>query len=132
MLTIPTYLATSSIHGVGLFTAVDISAGQLVWYFNDLFDRFMTDEQFAQLPSHIQRYIEIHGFKDVNSNIWILDGGNDLHVNHSDDPNVIEDGELVGCITKNLYASRDISAGEELTQNYLEFCQVAKLKLDTP
>lgn len=132
MLTVPTYLARSNIHGVGLFTSVDIPAGELIWSFNSLFDKSMTDEQFSQLPDHIQRYIKIHGFKDVNSGLWILDGGNDLHVNHSDDPNVIECGDLIDCITKNLYASRDISAGEELTQNYLEFCQVAKLKLATP
>ena len=129
MLLVDTYLAPSQIHGIGLFTREFIPEGKLIWTFNSTFDRCITNESKILLPEHIQTYIEVHGFRDLTTGLWILDGGNDLHVNHSDSYNVEERGEIIGGVTRNLYANRDIRADEELTQNYLEFDEVAKFKL---
>ena len=129
MLLFHTYLAPSEIHGVGLFSSEFIPAGSLVWRFDSKFDKCFSDEVKESFPNHIQQYIEIHGFRDLTTGFWILDGGNDLHVNHSNMPNIEERGEIVDGVTRFLYANRDIRPGDELTQNYLEYDQVAATKL---
>lgn len=128
MLHVKTYLAQSKIDGLGLFTSVPIKKGELVWSFNPHFDKCIEDKDKCALPDHIQRYIERHGFKDIESGYWILDGGNDLYVNHSNTPNVIETGDIENGVTRDLIAARDILAGEELTENYIEFDAICELK----
>ena len=127
MIIYKTYLAPSAIHGIGMFTAVDIPKHAVVWRFNEAFDRKFSDETKAALPTHIQQYIERHGFKD-RSGWWIIDGGHDQFVNHSDNPNLIERSDAINGISMVLAAVRDISANEELTENYMEWDQMVKLK----
>jgi hypothetical protein len=126
MLKYETHIAKSNIHGLGLFTNVDIKKGSVVWEFNEVFDKKISDHDKIRLPEHIQKFIERHGFKDVTG-WWILDGGNDLYVNHHNDPNLIQSDEP-NPISKSLIASRDIKTGDELTENYLEWDDMVKLK----
>ena len=128
MLHIETYLAPSKIDGLGLFTKVYIKKGTVIWTFNKEFDRCMDDKIKRSLPIHIQKFIERHGFKDKESGYWVLDGGNDLYVNHSTDPNVIEYGDIENGVTRKLVAARDIHENEELTENYMEFDDIYNLK----
>ena len=126
MLLVDTFIAPSEIDGVGLFTKEDIKKGQVVWTFNKIFDKRITDYDKKELPDHIQRFIERSGFLD-KSGWWVLDGGNDLLVNHSNDPNLIESGDNPD-ISEDLIATRDIKAGEELTENYREWDVKVELK----
>jgi SET domain-containing protein len=126
MLLIETYVASSEIEGVGLFTKVDIKKGQIIWTFNALFDKKFTEYEKKSLPEHIQKFIDIYGFLD-KSGWWVLDGGNDKYVNHGNQPNLIE-SDIPNEITRDLIAVRDIKAGEELTENYKEWDLMVDLK----
>jgi SET domain-containing protein len=127
MIVVPTYLGKSSIHGVGMFTHVHIPKDTIVWKFDEAFDRKFSDETKVSFPLHIQQYIERHGFKD-RSGWWVIDGGHDQFVNHSDEPNLVERSSAIGSVSMILVAARDIGSGEELTENYMEWDQMVQLK----
>jgi len=127
MLLFKTYLAPSHIHGVGLFSDEFIPKGAIVWKFDPLFDKMWTDDQKRLLPEHIQEFIDKHGFYDRNSHFWVMDGGNDIHVNHSKKPNLVE-SNIDRSITKDLIAIKDIHPGEELLENYEEWDEYYYLK----
>lgn len=126
MILFETLLAHSPINGIGMFTTQFIPNGAIVWEFNENFDRKFSQEVKESLPKHIQNYIERHGFKD-RSGWWIIDGGHDQFVNHSKTPNLIEE-QTDDVFSKKLIACRDILAGEELTENYMEWDEMVSLK----
>lgn len=127
MMLVPTFVAASPIHGVGMFIVNAAHRGQTLWSFTKGFDQSYTEEAFDLLPHQAQDYLRRYAFLD-KSGIWIFCGDNDRFVNHSPTPSMIEDGKPHP-VTMSLIASRDIMAGEELTQNYLEWDLAAKEKL---
>jgi hypothetical protein len=122
MFVFETYIAKSTIHGLGVFTNVAIKKGTVVWRFEPSFDRMLTREQFDALPSIVRNFIRTRGFFDKRKNMYFLGGDFDLFSNHSDEPNLVEFPDYVGDFTPDLIAARDIAACEELTSNYGEFC----------
>jgi SET domain-containing protein len=106
----PTYVTTSPISGVGLYTKDKIKAGELVARWEPMFDKTFDDETYAQLPEVTQHYIHKHGTKSEDG-LWKLGMDGDQYINHSDQPNLIrrDDG---------LFADREIAPGEELTCDY--------------
>jgi SET domain-containing protein len=119
---IETYVAESKIHGLGVFTKVPIKKGEIAWRFEPTFDRMFTRQQFAALPAVAQNFIHIRGFLDKEKNLYFLGGDFDLFTNHSDEPNLVVDPNYAGEFSADLIAIRDIIAGEELTNNYSEYC----------
>jgi len=111
MLTIPTYLAESTIHGLGLFAGRSIQQGELVWRFDDRCD-FRRDD----FPKWLQRFV----FTDSIGSA--LDGDNARFMNHSDDPNTFSDRDIM-----ELFAARPIKAGNEITVDY--HCENSKCDL---
>ena len=97
------FVADSPIHGRGLFARHDISAG--TWIGN--YDGPVTKENGLHVL-----WVEAG---DDPEEEWIgYDGTNELRfMNHAAEPN----GEMYGL---DLYASRDIRAGEEITIDYGE------------
>ncbi len=109
---------TSSVHGVGLFTAQDIQKGDLIFTASPMLDVNITQEQFSSLPDAEQAEIKHWGFFDVPSQKWHVDFDNIHFINHSYEANTTQDFSTTEA---RVIAVRDIKAGEELTQNYLEF-----------
>lgn len=121
-------VATSSIHGRGLFATVPIRAGEA------LFDEesggsshesfvVMNDEEFAAFIATVDKYNAVaigDGFHRVNLN------SDDPSTcgNHSCDPNawLAEDG-------KTLVARRDIVEGEEVTTDYALWSDTADWRM---
>lgn len=97
------YMADSDVHGRGLFARCDIPAGTWIGHY----DGVETQEN----GMHVL-WIEAEAGSGEE---WIgYDGTNELRfLNHSRHPN----GEMDGL---DLYAHRDIEAGEEITFDYGE------------
>lgn len=58
MLLIDHYLAKSTIHGLGVFSAEFIPDGQKVWEFHPAIDRIVPEADFESLPCHVRLMIK--------------------------------------------------------------------------
>lgn len=121
MLLFSTYAAASTIEGVGLFAAEPIAKGTLIWRFEPLFDRIISQSDFEALPEVARVFIDRYGY--VTPQIpggWVVSLDNTRFINHSTTPNTDN-------TTPVTYAARDISKGEEITCDYGEFCDSFEL-----
>lgn len=128
MLTIPTELRASRIHGLGVFSLGPVGAGEIVSRFLPPLDVQFTGELFAGLDAIQRRYVEHYAYRSIFTGLHILPGDNDRYMNHSPAPNVgmNPDGSLT-CV-----ALRAIAAGEELTCDYRAFDADWRKKLNEP
>jgi SET domain-containing protein len=110
MLIVKTYIAPSSIHGIGIFAAEPLKAGTLVWVFDPVIDIEITKEQIAALPDVAREVALAHSFVNDDGRM-ILSRDNAVFFNHSDNPNTFAGPE-------GHVALWDISAAEELTESY--------------
>ncbi|NND44058.1 MAG: SET domain-containing protein-lysine N-methyltransferase [Xanthomonadales bacterium] len=94
-------VADSSIHGKGLFAARDIETGRYIGLYEG--------EETLQDGTHVL-------WVEQDDGEWLgYDGSNELrYLNHDASPNCEMDGQ-------ELYAARNIKAGEELTIDYGEW-----------
>jgi SET domain-containing protein len=118
MIHIKYQLKESDLHGIGLFADADIQAGQLVYTASPLLDVNISEEQFEYLDEKEKQEVKWWGFWDEPNKVWHVDFDVTRFINHSTDSNLTQDKEKTDAY---LIASRNISKGEELTQNYLEF-----------
>ena len=119
MLLVPTRLAPSGIHGLGVFAAAPITEGTPVWRFAKGLDMEFSPDIVDGLPEHARTFFSHYGYLDRNMKRIILCFDDARFVNHSDTPNVGTD------YAQDPYgldvALRDIAAGEEITMNYEDF-----------
>jgi len=110
--------------GLGLFAVEDIKKDTIIWIFNPLLDRVITEEEFNKLNTFEKAYVKTYAYlsddKDYSTNgktNYILCIDNGRFFNHSTTlNNVIDTHDLLfGSIT---VTARDIKAGEELLCNY--------------
>lgn len=111
-------LKESGLHGIGLFTDQDISAGDLIYTASPLLDLNITQKQFDTLSKKEKSEILWWGFFDEPSQMWHVDFDVSKFINHSYNANLTQDDNHDEAY---LVATKDIKNGEELTQNYLEF-----------
>lgn len=111
MLLVDHCVAKSKIHGLGVFAKENIKEGAIVWRFNPVIDREIPYDAISDLPVHSRRQIMNHASFIPNRNIFLLGCDGDYFMNHSDDPSLMDDGEM-------MFATRDIAIGEELTCDY--------------
>jgi uncharacterized protein len=115
MLTIPTRLQNSSLHGIGVFATEPVAQGTLVWTFHPGFDIEWDEAEVAKLPPVAQRFLKMHAYRALETGRLTLNTDYAKHMNHSDTPNLVSDA------ASNYYAARDIAAGEELLCDYRAF-----------
>lgn len=113
MFKVPTYLAPSPIHGTGVYTAVPIPAGTVIWQYDSPVDWEILPAEMASIPEPYQSRLRHFSYLDERG-IYILCGDNAKFMNHSSEPNC-DDGGLT------TVAARDIEAHEELTCDYRAF-----------
>jgi len=120
MLFVKTKVQPSSIHGFGLFADEDIPEGTLIWKFTPGFDRKFTREEILAFPDLLQIFIYKYCWRSKKSKLYCFSADDGKYFNHSDNPNCLseysDDEEEV--VTRAL---RDISAGEEITDDYNSF-----------
>lgn len=116
VLLIPTYLAQSPIHGLGLFAGEAIPQGTPIWEFTPGFDLDLSEALLQALPQISQRAMRHYGYIDPRLQRFILCADDYRFANHSATPNVAAD------LSQSPYgidrAVRDIDADEELTVDY--------------
>lgn len=120
---IPARLASSPIHGLGLFADAPIAAGTAMWVFDDRIDRILDpqDAVLADYPS-VARLSDSHGC--VIDGVGILMLGDDARfVNHAELPNM---GRADPGDWRRFVARRAIAVGEEITCNYEDICEVVR------
>ena len=129
MLLVKSFLTFSEIHGVGCFTAEDIKAGQIVWKLDPVFDVEFDEDVLTQAEESVADFLKTYAYGQQNNakKTYILCGDHSRHMNHSENPNLVEAGNGNAL---NI-ALRDIKAGEELTCDYHAFDTDASLKLKT-
>jgi hypothetical protein len=116
MMLIPTYVAPSTIEGVGIFAAEPIAAGTRIWRLDQSLDRLIGRADLDDLCDVFRAFVERYSYPyphDPEQLIVELDNGR--FMNHSDTPNTIFSDPDAG------FTLRAIAAGEELTCNYAEF-----------
>ena len=114
MLLISTYLASSPIHGIGVFVSEFVPKGTIIWQWHDGVDQRIPYERIAALPEKCQEEFKRHSWVEEDGYYYICID-NERFVNHSDEPTCV----FPDCNTG--VAARDLVPGEELTQDYSEF-----------
>jgi uncharacterized protein len=106
LLRVKTYIALSPIHGLGLFAAEAIAKGTVVWEYDPVLDRRV--DAARPLSAEAERFAY-----RVDKDYYIIPGDDARYMNHSETANLsTEPG-----VTREV-ATRDIAAGEELTEDY--------------
>jgi len=119
MMLIETCVRPSGIHGLGLFAVRFTARGTPVWRFEPGFDHDFSPAQFAALPPPAQKHARWFCFVSRDNGHIILSGDHACFINHSVPPNT---GALPGATPPVVtVALRDISAGEEIACNYLDY-----------
>lgn len=115
MLRVKAYLADSSVHGIGLFAAEDITEGTVIWEFHPGADHVYTVGEFTSFMGSL----DPAGVSFLSSYIYKRNGlfyllvDNTRFINHSEScPNLtlLDDHTEV--------ATRDIEKGEEFLEDY--------------
>lgn len=117
MLLIPTFLAPSAIHGIGLFAAAPIPAGTPVWRLDAGIDLDVDEAALARTSTVAQLQVQRYAYADPVRRVRVLCADDARFFNHSDEPNCRDAPESDGLVT---IAVRDIADGEELTWDYRE------------
>lgn len=121
MIRVKNYIASSPIHGMGLFAGEDIKKDQVVTQWHPAaFVRF-APEVLETLPELQKQFVLCHAVQVVNGGKYYLDWDNVRFMNHSQTPNIAyRDVELEGKVrvSGESYALRDIKKGEEITTDY--------------
>lgn len=116
MLLIRTYVAPSSIEGVGVFAGEAISRGTVIWRFDPAFDRLVSKRELDSAPPHIRELYHRYCYPyPYDRSLLIYETDNGRFMNHADNPNTDFSTADAGWVL------RDVAAGDELTCNYLEF-----------
>lgn len=114
MLLVPTYIAPSTIAGVGVHAAEDIPADTVIWEYTEGVDWRIQPDELEAFPEPFRSRMR-HYLYQEESGVYVLCGDNAKFMNHQDDPNCADpEGEYT--ITR-----RAIRAGEELTCDYRAF-----------
>jgi SET domain-containing protein len=114
MLRVPTYVAPSSIAGLGLFAAKRLPAGCVIWEFTEGVDWRIEPSEFELFPEPYRSRLR-HYLYQEDSGIFVLCGDNAKFMNHDEDPSCDDSGRTFSVTV------RAIRAGEELTCDYRTF-----------
>lgn len=120
MLLIPTYLAPSQIHGIGLFAERRVAKGENVFLFDGRIDRIVRADNYAGLPVEGRRFVDTY-CSSISGGCFCLNGDNARFINHACPGNLHFEGagEL---LEYRGAAAREIAANEELTADYGSIC----------
>jgi hypothetical protein len=115
MFLVPTYLALSSINGIGVFAAADIPAGTVVWEYTPGLDVAIPFDQAALVPEPTFGFLKRYAYVPKSiPGIYILCADNGRFINHSVTPNIVDEGGEVD------RAVRLIHKDEEITCDYFK------------
>ena len=114
MLTVKTYVAPSSIHGVGLFAAELIPAQTVIWQFNQHIDKVYSDKSFLKVCQKTNEHTVCHllNCSYIRGGRFYYVTDNARFINHADQANIAFIDDL------SEVALRQIEPHEEILENY--------------
>lgn len=120
MMLVKTKVASSPIHGLGVFADEFIPKGTMVFRFIEPLDKRFTREEVLKFPKQVQIYLSKYSWVSSKSGLCCVPFDNNKYINHSTNPNVTSEyregeTEVVS------FAACDIKPGEELTEDYANF-----------
>lgn len=122
MMLIPHYVDRSAIAGAGLFTAVDIEPGTVVYRYDNRFVVLISDAEILQMPEPAQESVWKYSYrgkgKDRLSGAVYFCADDSRFMNHSGDPNIRWQEN-----TDTYIAVRRIAAHTEIICDYGEFSE---------
>ena len=113
-----TYVATSSIHGLGLFANEPIPKNSLFWKHDNIIDGWLDIRSVEGKHSYdvFLNHMNYFYCYDRSLDLYIKHADNIIFINHSDKSNLTSP-------TKYLHiTNKDIKVGEEITLNYRDIC----------
>ena len=112
MFLIDTYLDKSKIQGVGVFAKENIKKGQLIKEERPEFEIEFNKDNLPKMPLALAKLIDTHAYeRELGSKILVMGIDNEKYLNHSNNPNVNDNG----------IALKDIKIGDEITVDYKDF-----------
>ena len=115
MLTVNTYLAPSSIHGIGLFAAELIPANSTIWQYDKHIDKIYSEDLFlnicSKIPANTLQHLLNCSYKRGGRYFYLTD--NARFINHS----VLANIGFIDDYTE--IALQEIKPREEILENYL-------------
>ena len=114
MLLVRAWVGPSKIHGLGLIAHEFIPKGTVCWKLVPMFDAILSEEEVRDLPASAQEQVKYYGFFYQHIKKHVLCADDSRFTNHSENPNQSSTGDFS-------VATRDIEAGEELTENYNDY-----------
>lgn len=111
LLLIEHFVAPSPVHGLGVFSTHFVPQGAKVWAAHPVIDREISKRELEDLPPHVVSLIETHSEFLPAKNIFRLSADGGYYMNHSDDPNLADQGD-------EMFASQNIHPGDELFCDY--------------
>jgi len=112
MFLIDTYLDKSKIQGVGVFAKENIKKGQLIKEVRPDFEIEFNKDNLPKMPLALAKLIDTHAYeRELGSKILVMGIDNEKYLNHSNNPNVNDNG----------IALKDIKIGDEITVDYRDF-----------
>ena len=118
MLCVQTVLKPSPIHGLGLFLAEPVRAGQEIWRFDARIDRTYTPSDLEALPEPARTFLKTYAVFSVKRGLWVACGDDARFINHATPANTRTDAAAFGTDR----AVRDLAAGTEITCDYRAIC----------
>jgi SET domain-containing protein len=116
MLLVSTYIAQSSIQGVGVFASRPIPAGTCIWTLDLDYDRLIPIGAYEAAAPHLRELLDRYAYPSPDRpGFLVYEVDNGRFMNHSETPNT--DFSLAG----GGRTVRSIAAGEELTCDYRQF-----------
>jgi hypothetical protein len=114
---------SSAIDGRGVFARHLIPRDTIVWQFADGHDRRLSVAAFAALSPQVRAGLERIAYLSPATGLWVIPPPEDpaCFTNHSTDANTVVRVDPWISSEPFFVARRDILAGEEITDNYLEF-----------
>lgn len=124
MYTIPVEVSKSKIDGQGVFTKTNIKNGSIVWQYTNGHDRKMSIKEFDNLDENTRTKLQRIAYLSPYTNLWVIPPEDDPACFTNHDPvthntSVVFDEKISD--EPLFVANRNINAGEEITNNYLEF-----------
>ncbi|MDO8514108.1 MAG: SET domain-containing protein [bacterium] len=123
MILVKTKIGQSNIHGIGLFAAEPIAKGTKVWEFTPGFEVVLDKEQVSRLSEAAREQFFHYAYLSKESRKYVLCTDDARFFNHDDNSNItcIVPRETRIENALECFATRDIQANEEITNNYREF-----------
>lgn len=128
MYTVKVSVQSSKIDGKGVFASEAIKKGTIVWLYDPKNDLSATPAEFEKFDNTKKEWFYHSAYLSPWTGLWICPPKDDAsnYTNHSNDNNLTVEYDEKVSPEPFFVANRDITIGEEITNNYHEFDEMTR------